>query len=426
MQHSKRNSAPHIEIWEIDPQKRSVQTPNLRHNFGSTVHTLDQLATRDKVAESKSCSNVVIPGKSRDKRNYKKRAHSKFYTDNLTFKLLRYSEGLAEPENENEALIKTRLYKSFWNAFYCSKTLYQDGITLKAKYCGNKFCVQCSRMQTRKNIEGYLPEIQEFIDPQMLTVSDVNVSKDQLSKRISRLSKSFTKLVKSFNKYQERHGLPRLKAVRKIECTYNFFTKMYHPHIHIIIDGKFCALDLLKRWLSENPTANSKGQDITPFNKSKTLEQNIREIFKYFSPLSKKDKKTGKEKLYPIEAIYTIIKAFKGKRSLQAYGIKKVVDLDPSELKGQEVDFLKPDVIEWKYITEKANWFNLDTMEALTKNKPSKKHMKLFGIKKDKPPHDYADYLDETLVRLHKKKEVIKPRNPKIEKIRQLDLFNKN
>ena len=61
-----------------------------------------------------------------------KRARAKYFTLGLMF-------GLVE--------LKSELKKSYWNTYYCASTIEHDGNKLKSKYCKNRWCLVCNRIE---------------------------------------------------------------------------------------------------------------------------------------------------------------------------------------------------------------------------------------------------------------------------------------
>ncbi len=83
----------HIEAWERDPMP-AILRPKISRHLDTSAHGGTLQTDGNQKPES-----IVISGDTADKKKFMKRASKKFYSDNLTFKLLRYSEGLEDPQD---------------------------------------------------------------------------------------------------------------------------------------------------------------------------------------------------------------------------------------------------------------------------------------------------------------------------------------
>ena len=111
-----------------------IKSPEANHRV-----PLDKLAQpHTKIPES---------GEKTTLETYKRRAVAKFNTNALVFEMVK---------------LDSPLTKSYWNSFHCSNIILQDGKTLTAKYCNNRWCTVCNRIRTGKLIKGYLPEFEKM------------------------------------------------------------------------------------------------------------------------------------------------------------------------------------------------------------------------------------------------------------------------
>jgi hypothetical protein len=160
----------------------------------------------------------------------------------------------------------------------------------------------------------------------------------------------------------------KIKGILKFECTYNANEKStwyntYHPHIHILIDGKQNAEELQKDWLifckQNKLPVNVDAQKIKPCDNSIA-----KELFKYFT---KNSSSTGKvvvdefgnvdlEKKVYIHALDAMFQAMKGFRVFTAFGIKK---LKKEEEEENKQDVTGNDVVQsYLWNRKKINWTN--------------------------------------------------------------------
>jgi hypothetical protein len=139
----------------------------------------------------------------------------------------------------------------------------------------------------------------------------------------------------------------------------------YHVHLHCIINGYTQSLSFVQRWLNGFPQATKAAQSIKQIY---DIGKSLKEICKYITKLDI-------NKATSIEAIDTIIQATKGRRLIEAYGIKKNRD---NKLKKTAVNFkpLKAEV----YIWQSYEWYS--AYEPFSNFKPTKPlHNEILKIK---------------------------------------------
>jgi hypothetical protein len=157
------------------------------------------------------------------------------------------------------------------------------------------------------------------------------------------------------------YGL-KLKGLKKIECTYNSIRNDYHPHFHLILEGKKEAEQLVSLWLKQYPTAERKCQKIV-----KADSNSLVELCKYFTKIVNKDK------FYP-KNMDIIFQAMKGKRTFQPIGIKKIVSEEVDEIQGQEQSFIKPQNETFTWEQSIMDWVSASG-EVVADYNPGKKHI---------------------------------------------------
>ena len=381
MQHYLNNQPSNFTKDTTEAAPAAVFSADFTPQFRPSVHTSAQLDKNRPAVKGECCANSAKQAASREV--LQKRAKRKFFSDNLAYKIIRELENqeseIVDPEQM--AFIQ-KFKKRAWNTWHCTKAMKQEGQRLTTHYCKNKFCAVCNGIRTAKLIDGYLPSLLNCNDLHFVTLSDVNVKAEELSAEFSRLGKAFTNVKRSLNAYNEKNGFDNIIAIRKLECTYNQSADSYHPHLHIIVQGKRNAYQIKSRWLKMNPTAQETGQDIQKIDSSTPdkLEDSLKELFKYVTKFTKLNEE-GKEVLYPMGPLLNILHAFDNKRSLIAYGVKMISEeIEEEDLKGQNYEFLDPEIIgqKWTYETNRADWVQLATGELLTNNTPDRKTVDLF------------------------------------------------
>ena len=270
-----------------------------------------------------------------------KRAKSKYFTQQITIRL---------------ANLNSPLKKQYWNAYHCSSVLLQmdnekGENKVTARYCGTRFCNICNRIRTAKMMNGYGAQLNKLENLYFVTLTIKNVSAGYLKPATEQMTANFQKINGCLkHKYKDVHGL------RKLEVTYNPRTNEYHPHFHILIDGKEKAEYIKKRWLEMYPNVtDEKGQDIR-----RATRGSYNELFKYTTKIAVK---TGKESIVDVKALDVIFQALQGKRILQPFGkVKKESenindeDMKNMELKAQKQQIPYYDYMKWVY--HKNDWIN--------------------------------------------------------------------
>ena len=198
------------------------------------------------------------------------------------------------------------LRKSYQNSIYCADVLAPNKTQTKltSKYCKNRWCPLCSSIRIAMLIEGYGPQLKQLNEPYFVTLTAPTVPAEELPERIEQFGKSFRQIV---NNYKARKK--GMKGIRKAECTVRP-KGLYHYHFHVIIDGKENAEFLVKRWLEIVPGALPQSQDLRPADEGSFIE-----LFKYFTKLVAKDKRTGMREIVDYKRLDIIFQALRGKRT---------------------------------------------------------------------------------------------------------------
>lgn len=311
------------------------------------LDTLAQLSTKDSKPPIIGGYIPIDAEKDTQQKKYQKKARAKATTNAVVFQLVD---------------VKSPLTKSYWQSYHCNNIQLQEGSKITSKYCNQRWCLVCNRIRTAKVINGYSEPLSKIKEPQFVTLTIPNVPAKELKTALESMVKSFTKIRKNIAK---TYGT-KIIGIRKTECTYNPKRNDYHPHYHLIIEGKETAHNLVSLWLKQYPKADIKGQDIRPADKNSMLE-----LAKYFT------KVVNKDKFYP-KQMDIVFRAMKGKRTFQPLGIKKDVSEDIDEIQSQEIDF-KPNVVSeiWGYEKEVYDWVSASG-ETLTDYNPTEKDLEYF------------------------------------------------
>jgi len=263
---------------------------------------LDTLAQLRKVNDSKAFSGNQI--------NLQKRSRRKAITDAITFRLVD---------------IDSPLNKSYWQTYHCTRTILQDGNQIKSRYCNQRWCLVCNSIRTGKMINGYLPAIEDMVNPYFVTLTVKNVKAYDLKQTIESMQRDFRRSMDKLKK----QGIT-LKGIRKVEVTFNESRQDYHPHFHCIIDGCKESFALVSDWIKRHPEqATYKGQDIRFADRNTTTE-----LFKYFTKLLTKNGQ------FLAPEMDIAFRAMKSKRVFQPFGgIKK---------QSEEVELNDTTLVDWK------------------------------------------------------------------------------
>lgn len=318
-------------------------------NNQDLLDTLAQLSTID----ASGLNYNLLQHQDKDQINLQKRARAKAFTNSYLFDLID---------------LKSPLNKSYWNTYHCTKTILQSGKKITSKYCNNRWCLTCNRIRTAKMINGYSASIESFKDSQFVTLTIPNVKAKDLRLAIDKMNTDLRAITKNLKK---TYGI-KLQALRKYESTYNKERNDYHPHFHLIVDGKETAIRLVDLWLKRNKKADRGGQDITQAN-----DNSLTELCKYFTKIIAKDND------YNPKALDIMFRAVKSKRTFQSIGISKTVSEDVDEIQSQEIEFKEPQEQIWGFESDAFDWVSPDG-ELLSEYSPTDKDLRVINKVYDK------------------------------------------
>lgn len=317
------------------------------------LDTLAQLSThRYNGLSDKALSQKV---------SFQKRARSKAFNQSFILDLVDLNSPLKD---------------AYWDTFYCSGVALQDENKITSKYCKQRWCLVCNRIRTANMINGYSKPLAELKEPQFVTLTIPNVKAKYLKSTIEDMNNSLKAIRKNLKKTYNIN----LKGLRKYECTYNAKEDTFHPHYHLIIEGKEQSEKLKELWLKKNPTAKPWCQTIEP-----TREGTEKELFKYMTKVITKDND------YNPKALDIMFRAFKGKRTIQPIGIKKYVSEEIEEIQSQEIEFKAPQKEIFVWENKYFDWVSAQG-ELLSEYKPTKEDFKVIT-------QDYKNKNNDTITK---------------------------
>jgi hypothetical protein len=169
-----------------------------------------------------------------------------------------------------------------------------------------------------------------------LTIPNV---KDVELKDTIRLMKKQLSLIQRVLK--EKRGITA-KGIIKLEVTWSFKRKDFHPHFHILSDSFDYNQIIIEEWLKRFPTATIKAQD----NKYADMDSALKELFKYSTKIIDTDNSKVKDKTNRIAhvnlyALDVIMNALYKKRTITAFGMKQLSE-EVENLISQEYYDLPP------------------------------------------------------------------------------------
>ena len=270
-----------------------------------------------------------------------KRARSKYIARGLSYHLVTGAS-------------KSPLKKGYLRTFGCANAILLSEGKLISHYCKHRWCPVCSRIRTEQAINGYKPQLEQLEDPYFVTLTTRTVLKGGISKRMDEMKKVW-RSVTSGAQYRKLLGF---KGVRSLECT-SRPNNHYHPHFHVIIQGRENAEWLVEQWLKRFKGRSQRvARDIR-----KADAQSYKELFKYATKLSVMQGKLIDFKV-PAAALDAIFRALKGRRLFQPFGGLR---RDPEELEGELFGQVATEALKdkkWEWLEQ--DWVGSSTGELLT------------------------------------------------------------
>jgi hypothetical protein len=235
--------------------------------------------------------------------------------------------------------------KIYWKAFHCNTTYLQNGQTLVGSLCRKRWCNHCNRITTAEKIKGYQEPLKQLADEDQLYLVTLTAPTVQARQLRSEIEKRY----KTWNRVKDRlrkQGI-KINGIRKLEVTFSVEKDWYHPHFHLIVQGKLESELLRDYWLEDYKKADIKGNHIIPIG---TTAKDLLEVFKYAQKDIVKDETTA-------TATHIIFEALKGKRIFNSYGkIRKVKEPEEEKTESIKYEWLKHRYEVWEFDEDKIDY----------------------------------------------------------------------
>ena len=339
------------EIPSKGTQNFVYSTQNLDYSRGETF-ILDKLA--------QSGGNAKIENEV-----FRKRAKAKYITNGFIIDL---------------ANLNSSLKKSYWNTFHCVENLlyHPDKKKIIGQYCKNRWCLVCNRIRTGKLMNLYFDEFAKYEDLYFVTLTIRNITENRLPGALKHMQESWNLIRLRFKQRKMSFD-----GIRKNECTYSMKENTYHPHMHVVVRGKQQAEMLLSEWQDIYNIGYPMVIDATPeelpfyaYSKSQDVRKcdndTLKELFKYFTKVVKRDKNTPKNE-YPvfIHPLDVMNRAYYKARVFNSFGIFRNLKIEDAEnieeITAEQVEQLF-DGLVWEWVQDQSDWVS-EYGELLTDNK---------------------------------------------------------
>lgn len=180
------------------------------------------------------------------------------------------------------------------------------------KYYKNRFCTLCCANRKADIINRYLPTVQAWEKPHLVTLTVKSVSFHKLNAVVKSMLKVFRAIVETYRERHQRGKGIKLEGVRSLESNYNPEKKWYNSHFHCIVATEEMADILVKEWLkrSKRNWTSFKSQNIQPvFDNISALIEVVKYGSKIFTEpdLKKKGKEMTVAKIY-VAALNNILR----------------------------------------------------------------------------------------------------------------------
>ena len=117
---------------------------------------------------------------------------------------------------------------------YAQVVELEDGtVTIAEQRCRSRLCPRCAHLRSREMIGRAAVAIRAMNSPRLITLT-LKSSDDPLADQIARLTTDFKKLRRS-----ETWKAHVVGGLYVIEVTYNERSQQWHPHMHVVADGKY-------------------------------------------------------------------------------------------------------------------------------------------------------------------------------------------
>lgn len=358
-------------LWERKAERmaeRAAKTPPP----APALDTLGLLASTSAPDASPDVSPGSAAGSAAGK--FQKRARGKYLSQHLALALVdvenkRIERGELPPPGRGRNMLA-----AYWRSYHCGSELRKENGKLVTTLCRCRWCTVCAKIETARLIKLYGPVIKQWPDAHFVTLTARAVQGARLRETIRERNRIFATIVRQFNQRFRRGLEPHLlRALRKLETTYNDARRTFHPHLHVLTATLEEAEFLRREWLRHyGDDAVAHAQDIR-----KADEGTLLELFKYLAKLTagggKANNDAGLEYINA-EALNEIFHACAGMRTFEAYGVGPLAGED-DDAPDEELDELAEAVLDrgerWLWNRAATDWVEVRTGEFLTNYRPS-------------------------------------------------------
>jgi hypothetical protein len=215
----------------------------------------------------------------------------------------------------------------------------------------------CARIESARLSRHYLPTLQTWAKPQLVTLTVPSCDAQDLPHVIRQMERVLVRLNNRFYKqYKRGTRFSRLVGLRKLECT--FHDGRYHPHFHFLLRDADVANDLQSAWLEAYHHAGiaAKAQSVMPLATA-SVGQTLNYLTK---PVHFPKQSTPP----PVHALDCIFRAFKGKQVIQDY--KDAPWLPPVDSEFTESRHSAARMTYYTWDAKAGAWVNSETGHCLT------------------------------------------------------------
>lgn len=318
---------------------------------------LDTLAQNGTAFYDKEA--ILIHGKGSDlnsSKSIKGKAKRKMITQTMVLGLVDASQKFGSPT----------MRKRYWNTYHCQNRVYTVNGRVYGKYCKNRCCTLCCANRKADIINRYLPVVQLWEKPCLVTLTVKSVPYYRLHVVMQSMINEFRAITETYRKRNQRNKGIKLTGIRSLESNFNPVRKTYNPHFHCIVANKVMAEILVNEWQkrSRKGWTNHRCQNITPvFNNLSALIEVVKYGSKIFTEpdVNKKAACKGSEKIY-VAALNNIFNAMKGLRIFERFGF----DLPKNSEREIVPACIVQDYCEWIFLPEYFDWVNVENGHNLT------------------------------------------------------------
>lgn len=271
----------------------------------------------------------------------------------------------------------TEVKKSFWNTYHCQGKIVGFEGRYYGTYCKNRVCPICSGIRKADIINRYLPVMQTWEAPHLVTLTIKTIGKATLQKAMEKMIEGITTIIEKYKKRSQRGTDIRLVGIRALECTYNPVTHKYHPHFHIIVASKEISNILVKEWLKKwsKGWSSRYAQHVRPVG---DLEADLIETVKYGSkiftdPEGKRKLTDSADNSIYAAAHYNIFAAMKGLRIFERFGFNLPKETQIKPIGARVVS----GHTEWIYLPQYMDWQNAENELVLAAYTPKPELLRL-------------------------------------------------